>query len=344
VFLVAQDTPQKRNDLEQYIALVVPVPQAISPQEMTEIVQVVRLSTNVEKIAANTAHSEIIIRDRISRALPAEALLKQFLNYRPDVMIELQFISVSASDVKSYGFNITNQFKAVYLGQLLAPVVRTPSGVGQLFTFGGGETLFGVGVAQLSAAFNQSKNTAQTLYHAEVRAAQGLPSTLHVGDKYPVLTSGYFGATATPGTNTFAPIPSFTYENLGLDMKVTPHIHGTDDVSLTLETSFELLTGQAVNGIPIFGNRKVTGDVRLRNGEWAVVAGLMGNTNSRAASGFAGLANIPLLGALFRTTTRDVEEQAVLVGIRPTLLSLPPSESGTPEFRVGSETRPYIPK
>ena len=127
-------------------------------------------------------------------------------------------------------------------------------------------------------------------------------------------------------------------------MKITPHIHGMDDVTLTLDTSFEILTGQAVNGIPIFGNRHVQSDVRLRNGEWAVVAGLMGDTDSRSTAGFAGLANIPILGNLFRRTTLDHEKPTVLIGIRPHLLSLPPSEMESKAFRVGSEIRPYIPK
>jgi len=344
VFIVAQDTPSKRNDLEQYIALAIPVPQAVSTQELTELVQVIRQATNVEKIAANTAHNEIVIRDRISRALPAEALLRQFLSYRPDVMLELQFISVNSSLVRAYGFQFQTSYQLYYLGQFLNPVNRIPAGVTQLYSFGGGATLFGLAVTGVTALFTDSLATVGALYHAQLRAASGLPATLHVGDRYPVLTSGYFGATPGAGASTFAPAPSFTYENLGLDMKITPHIHGSDEVSLTLETSFELLTGQAVNGIPIFGNRKVQSEVRLRNGEWAVVAGLMGDINSWNTSGLDGLGRIPGLGSVFRQTNTDREKATILIGVRPHLLSLPPSENEPLALRVGSETRPYIPK
>jgi type II secretory pathway component GspD/PulD (secretin) len=346
VFIVAPDTPAKRNDLEQSIAVAIPVPQAVTAQELTELVQVIRQATNVEKIASNTSRNEIIIRDRISRALPAEALLRQFLSYRPDVMLELQFISVSSSVVRAYGFNFQTNYQLYYLGNFLNDINRIPAGVTQLFTFGGGATLFGLAVTGVTALFTDSQSYVQSLYHAQLRAASGLPATLHIGDRYPVLTSGYFGATgsAAAGVNTFAPAPSFTYENLGLDMKITPHIHGTDDVSLTLETSFELLTGQAVNGIPIFGNRKVQSDVRLRDGEWVVVAGLMGDVNSRNSSGLAGLGRIPGFGSAFRTTNTDREKNAILIGVRPHLLSLPPSEKESLELRVGSETRPFIPK
>ena len=343
VFMVALDTTAKRNDLEQTIAIAIPVPQALTPVELTEIVQVVRQATNVEKIAANTSRNEIVLRDRISRALPAEALIRQFFSYRPDVLIELQFISVSSSDVRSYGFNLTNQFKAVPLGNLLSSVVRSPASVANLVTFGGGKTLVGLGLAQVESLFTQSTSSVQSLYHAQLRGASGQLASFHVGDRYPVLTAGYFGAPAGATGTFFAPPPSFTYENLGLDLKVTPHVHGMGDVTLTLETSFEILTGQAVNGIPVFGNRKVQSEVRLRNGEWAVVAGLMGDVDSRTTSGFAGLANLPLVGRLFRHISTDREKPTVLIGIRPHLLGLPASEIESRPLRVGSEVRPHIP-
>ena len=252
----------------------------------------------------------------------------------------MQFISVTSSDVRSYGFDLTHQFQAVYLGKLLADVVRSPSGVASLVTFGGGKTLIGMGVAQVESLFTQATSSVQSLFHAQLRGASGQPASFHVGDRYPVLTSGYFGGSSA---GLYSPPPSFTYENLGLDLKVTPHVHGTGDVTLTLETSFELLTGGAVNGIPIFGNRKVQSEARLRNGEWAVVAGLMGDTDSRTTTGFAGLANLPIIGRLFRRTTTDREKPTVLIGIRPHLLSLPSGEIESRPLRVGSEVRPHIP-
>ena len=79
------------------------------------------------------------------------------------------------------------------------------------------------------------------------------------------------------------------------------------------------------------------------DGEWAVVAGLISRTDSKTQSGFWGLSQIPLIGNLFKQTTKDKEKQNVLVAIRPHLLSLPPDQIVTPKVRVGSETRPFTP-
>jgi general secretion pathway protein D len=350
LIMIAQDTPQKRNDLEQSILVSVAIPQRLSTQELTEISQAVKQATNVEKIALDTTQNTLVIRDRISRALPAQALLEQLFSWRADVMIDVEFLEVSDSDMINYGFNVTNQFYALYLGNFMNYVPSIPSAVTGFLTWGGGKTLFGLSVAQAEAMFNQTISSARNLYRAQVRSTDGQAATFHVGEKYPIITQQYAGGgTVTPGqTSTvaqtiYAPPPSFTYEDLGLEVKVTPHIHGVDGVTLSIETSFELLAGTAVNNIPIIGRRTLSTQVRLLNGEWAVVAGLMNPMTSKTTSGFLGLTSIPLLGNLFKMNTKTKSNENVLIAMRPRLLSLPPDQVVTKTLRVGTETRPYNP-
>jgi general secretion pathway protein D len=343
IFIVAQDTPAKRNDLEQFVAVTVPVPQALTTQELTEIGQAIKQVTNIDKIAWDTADGVIVMRDRISRVLPAQALLEQLFAWRAMVEVEVEFLQVSDSDLKTYGFNLTNNIPAFYLGTILNNVPTIPATVTQLMTFGGGKTLIGLGVAQVNAMFNESLSSTRTLFRATARSIDSQGVTFHVGEKYPVITQGFFGAPAAQQGTTFAPPPSFTFENLGVELKVTPHMHGDDGVTLAIDTKYELLTGGSVNGIPIIGQRQTTGQVRLKNGEWAVVAGVIGSTDAKTDSGFWGLSQIPLLGRLFRQTTTDKEHQDLLIAIRPHLLSLPPDQVVTKRVRVGTETRPYTP-
>jgi type II secretory pathway component GspD/PulD (secretin) len=344
VFMVAQDTPQKRNDLEQSIVVAVPVPAAMTTQQLTEVAQAVKQATNIDKIAWDTTQDQIVIRDRISRALPAQALLQELMAGPSQVLLEVEFLDVADSDIIQYGFNVTNQFAAFYLGTGLNYIPTIPSGVTALLTFGGGKTLFGLTAAQAEAMFNQTITAGRTLFRAQVRSVEGQPATLHIGERYPVITQQYAGSVpaGTQGT-VYAPPPSFTYEDLGVEVKVTPYIHGLDGVTLAVETSFELLAGTSVNGIPIIGRRQFNTQIRLRDGEWAVVAGLKSPSVSKTTNGFWGLERIPLIGNLFKQVTRDKEDENVLVAIRPHVISLPPDQSVTRMIRVGSATRPFTP-
>jgi type II secretory pathway component GspD/PulD (secretin) len=346
LLMVAQDTPNKRSALEQTVSLSVPFPQATTPQELTEIVQIIRQAMNVEKIAIDTIDNAIVIRDRMSRAAPAQALLAQMFAFRPEISVELEFIEVSDSDLINYGFNVTNSFQAVELGSLFHNATAAPSGVANLVTFGGGKTLIGLGVAQAQAMFNETIASGRTLFRAEVRSVDNQPATFHVGERYPVITSAFAGSTATSAATTgttYAPPPVFQYQDLGVQVKITPHIHGTGDVTLAVDTSFQLLTGDSVNNIPIIGRRQLTTEVRLRDNEWAVVAGLMSPTESKAVSGFWGLAQIPILGNLFRQTSTQKQDSHILIAIKPQLLSLPASQIVSRPLRVGTETRPFTP-
>ncbi len=344
LFMVAQDTPLKRTDLEQTMLVAVPVPEALTSQELTEIGNAVKQATNVEKMALDPTHGEIVLRDRVSRVLPAEALLDQLFSWRPEVMIDVEFLDVSDSDLANFGFNVTNEFSAFFLGQIMNNIATIPSGISNLVTFGAGNTLIGLSVAQVQAMFNFTDSTTKNLYRAEVRSVDGQPATFHVGEKYPIITQQYAGSVATgQQSSVYAPPPSFTFEDLGLEVKVTPHIHGDNAVTLAIETKYELLSGSSVNNIPIIGRREINSVVRLADGQWAVIAGMITKTDSKSRTGFWGLSNIPLLGNLFTQTSTDKERENVLIAIRPRLLSLPPDQIVTREYRVGSETRPFNP-
>jgi type II secretory pathway component GspD/PulD (secretin) len=201
----------------------------------------------------------------------------------------------------------------------------------------------GIGIMNPSLVARMSKSNGHLLMHTELRSVDGQPATFHVGDRYPILTGGYFGPSSFGGPGAYTPPPSFTFEDLGLKIKATPRVHGMQDVTLDLETEFRLLTGQVIDQIPVISNRQLKSIVRLRTGEWAVVAGLMTTNQARTIAGIAGLSNLPALGPLFRTTTKNKDSSEVLILLRPRLVTLPPDQVITHVFRLGSETRPLTP-
>lgn len=345
--MVARDSTAKRNDLEQFITVTVKVPQVITTQELTEIVQLVRQVSSVEKIGWDTNDDAIVMRDRISRVALAQGVLEQLLSYHPEVMIDLELLQVSDSDIANYGFTVTNNFPLVFLGNVLGSaqgsMASIPSGVTNLLTFGAGRTLVGIAAAQLQAMFNESFSHSKALFSARLRSGSNQAGVFHVGEKYPIITSGFVGATASSSNLAYAAPPAVSFEDLGLELKATPHVHGADSVSMSIEASYETLTGQSADGIPVIETNKITSDIRIRNEEWAVVAGLIGETNNKTVSGFAGLASIPWIGNLFKQTSTDKSTTHFLIGIRPHILYMGPDENVTQPMRAGSDARPFTP-
>ena len=122
---------------------------------------------------------------------------------------------------------------------------------------------------------------------------------------------------------------------------MTPTVHSSREITLQIEAEFKLLAGGAVNGIPILANRSLQSQVRLEEGQSALIAG-MGIAERRVnAAGPAGLAEIPILGSLFRRKTDRMNVSDLLVVVTPRVVRLPPSETARElSIRFGPEQRP----
>lgn len=344
LFLVVKDTEQKRREVEPTMAVTISVPQATTAQDLTEIGQAVRQLFGLEHVAWDSKQNMVVLRGRVSLVMPARQVFEQLLHHRPQVAIELELLEVDRSYSLAYGVEGIATLPVAYLGTFWNNPLSIPSTVAGVLTFGGGQSTFGIAVAGANLIANMSRSGTRTMVRTEVHALDGLPATVHIGSKLPVLTSGYFGpASFSTGGQVFTPPPSFTFEDLGLSLKVTPRIHGMDEVTLDLDTEFKVLSGSSLNGIPIISSRKFTSKVRLVEGDWAVVAGLMSSTEARMISGVAGLAEVPVLGKLFSQTTKNETTSEVLLIIKPSLLNLPPDQFVTPAMWTGSELRPTTP-
>jgi general secretion pathway protein D len=357
LIMVVKDTPLKRTALEPTISVTVPVTDTLSPQEAQEVGRTVQQAFDIAKLAVDTERRLVLIRDHISKVRPAQALFEQLSHRRAQVMIEMQFIEVDRTKLLSYGFLLPNQFPVSFLGAAglasldpsnpllaaAAAVLRNAIPLAKIVNLS--PAMFGVGIASASVIATMTDSNAKTLLDSEVRSLDGEAASFHVGNKYPVMTGSLLGgtATATTGTTPSTALSSFTFEDLGLVLKVTPHVHGTEDVSLDLEAEYKLLTGDSSNGIPVIATRKIESKVRVREGEWALVAGLMSVSDARSITGVPVVSGIPLIGRALRENDHNRTDNDVLLLLRPVLLDAPPDGSSTRQLWVGSETRLKVP-
>ena len=255
----------------------------------------------------------------------------------------MEFIELTNSSNLNYGLPLTSSFPLYSFSTFMQNIPQLANTISGALRLGGGPGLIGIGIANLQLVASLTRSDSKLLLHASAKSVDGQPASIHVGQKYPILTAGYYGPSNFGGANAYTPPPSFTFEDLGLSLKATPRVHGPDEVTLAVEAEFKVLSGQAQNGIPIISNRSLKSEVTLKMGEWAVVAGLMDDEEARSIAGIAGVAGLPLIGPLTSNTTHTKSYDRVLIMLRPTLVTQPPDESTTHVFRLGAETRPLTP-
>jgi general secretion pathway protein D len=193
-----------------------------------------------------------------------------------------------------------------------------------LATFGGGLTFMGVSLDQFAANLSVNESWVRSLEDMTMRASQGNDATFHLGEKYPILNASYapiYNSAAISqvlGNQSYVPpFPSVSYEDLGLNMKAKPTIHGDGSVSLQLELQVRSLTGQSNNGVPVISNREYKGSINLKDGEPAVVAGEVSQTDTLSMSGIPGLGALPLLNQAMVNNTKQSETDELMIVITP---------------------------
>lgn len=200
LFLVSKDTALKRTQNEPVVAVTIPLPDAGVQQEFTSLVDAVKQATAIEKVAIDSQTRTLVIRDRLSRVLPAKALLEQLLYPRAQIMMDVKLVEVSRDKTTTYGVNFPTMFSLNTLTNWLGNQVTLPTSIGGLLSFGGGKSLIGMGIMDAAAAAQMSESAGKVLWATELRGEERQPTTLHVGNRYPVLTSGYFGETGSSAT------------------------------------------------------------------------------------------------------------------------------------------------
>ena len=111
------------------------------------------------------------------------------------------------------------------------------------------------------------------LANPQLRTQVGIAAQARFGERVPVPVTT-FSPIATGGVQQ-QPITSFNYENIGVNIDITPRTHMDNDVTLALTISVTSISGTGFGGLPTFGNRLIKTQIRLKDGETNMLAGLI---------------------------------------------------------------------
>jgi tetratricopeptide (TPR) repeat protein len=238
--------------------------------------------------------------------------------------------------ISSGGINQANsQAIQALLGQLQNST--TSSLLSQPFvSFGGGLTLFGLnaGGVGITPTFSLNDSDVKDLEHVTLRASHNDPAVMKIGERVPIINATYAPIYNTAsiahviGNQSYiAPFPSFNFEDIGLNLKATPWVHDSGDITLKLELQMRSLGAMNVNGIPIINNREYNGTITVQSGESSVVTGLIDMDDSHTLTGYPFFGNIPGLGYGASLHNKNATEDELLVVITPHIIRLAAEDS-----------------
>jgi general secretion pathway protein D len=328
---VAQDNPAKRKELEQSVLKTFYLSNLSQPTELQDVVNAIRAVLDVQRVQQLLSQNALVVRGTPDQIALAEKLVDDLDKVRPEVIVDIAVLQVSKDKSRTLGLSpptsatVTLQSNINTTTPITTGTTTTTTGSSaatglELNTLGNlNATDFQVTIPSANLSAVMSDTDTKMLQNPQVRALDNQKATLKIGERVPVATGsfqpGIGGVGINPLVNT-----QFQYLDVGVNIDVTPHVHGDREITLKISMEISSVVSQAsIGGIsqPIIGQKKIEHEIRLKDGESSLIGGIFDDSQTKALSGIPGLAQIPILGYLFGQRTQDHEQDETVFAITP---------------------------
>lgn len=326
---IVPDTPAKRREYEESVVQVF----YLSNADVKEVIDLLRIVVDVRQISPITATNAISLKDTPERIAAAGRLIAAIDKARPEVVIDVELLEVDRTRLREYGLQIATPGSDGISGS--ADVNRDNLTLQTLRNLTQAD-VFMSGVPGIYYRLLKNDASTRTLANPQLRTSEGIAAQARFGERVPVPITT-FAPIATGGINQ-QPITSFEYQNIGVNIDITPRTHHDDEVTLALKLSLSSISGTGFGGLPTFGNREITTTIRLRDGETNMLAGLIRDDERTVLSGLPGLSDLPLVGRLFANHRKEAQQTDIILTLTPHIVRvLDLSETDLRPFRLGRD-------
>jgi len=304
-------------------------------------------SGNTSTIEADEGTNALIITADTDEMAALEAVIARLDIRRAQVLVEAIIVEMEvidgqdlglqwlfASDDGAFGSNINaNDARARNIAAAVIPP-RDSAGnrddgvdigalAGALAATGGlslgwGQIDDSLSMTVILNALKETKN-ANILSTPSILTLDNQEAYITVGQSVPFVTGSFTNSGGGEGAQN--PFQTIQRENVGITLKVTPHINEGDAVVLDISQEVSSLSGLSVAASDIITNeRKIETKVLVVDGQIVVLGGLIKDDVQDAQQKVPLLGDIPYLGRLFRSDAEKVTKQNLMVFIRATIL------------------------
>ena len=255
--------------------------------------------SEAEELVAAYVGGGVRVLNRLKTATPMQVSLK------------VRIAEVARSTIKNFGVNIAGAVADP--GRYDFDFSRgNPDVAGAGMTLGLAGKVLGFDlITSLDLAETDGLST--TLAEPVLSALSGETASFVAGGEFPIPVSGDMGQT------------TIQFKQYGVKLNFTPTVHSDGRITLRVAPEVSQLTSAGAvqaNGIsiPALTTRTVTTTVELGSGQSYMIAGLLQNDNGNDVSKVPLLGDLPIIGALFRSTSFRKNETELVIVVTPYLV------------------------
>ena len=168
----------------------------------------------------------------------------------------------------------------------------------------------------VGAALNllQASGASKILSSPKLLCIDNQESSIYVGKVAPFQTA------EAVSTSTTTQGATYSYKDVGLTLKIKPQIMDDNKVRLDVTNKLEDIISGSTTNLPTTTKREVTSTSIVNDGDEIVIAGLLKDKVTNNKTKVPVLGDIPFLGALFRSSSREVERVNLVIILKPTVV------------------------
>lgn len=190
--------------------------------------------------------------------------------------------------------------------------------VGGTITLPGSDTPI-LQVGALVTALKQDGGT-NILSQPSIVTLDHQEAQIKVGQQVPFVT-GQYTNTGGGSSQPENPFQTINREDVGLTLKVTPHVNEGDSVRLDISQQISSLAPNPAGAVDLVtNNREIDTSVMVSDGAMLVLGGLISDEVRETIRKVPALGDIPVLGNLFRYRREDRSKRNLMVFLKPSIL------------------------
>jgi general secretion pathway protein D len=341
IVLVAEDNTQKRTAYEEEEVETFYVANSDTGEELNDIQTALRTLLNLRHMAMVKASNAIVIRATPDTMMLVRRLIENIDKAKPEVDIKIEILQANRDRARDLGISPTQSASITFTGPNSATTSSTSTTTTSTTTPSGSITLqqlkhlnssdFAVTLPSATVNALLTDSDTRVLQDPEIRSVDGQRAQLKIGERVPIATGSFqagVGVGATSSSALVNPLVNtqFQYQDVGVNIDMTPRIDADDDISLKLRVEVSSIAAYvSIGGInqPEIAQNVADGDVRIKDGEITVLSGIIERTDTHNISGWPGFADIPLLRYLFSSDNVEHIDQEVLMVLIPHVVRRP---------------------
>jgi general secretion pathway protein D len=263
------------------------------------------------RVMADGINNAVLIYGTAAEYAKVEATLKRLDVPPSQVLIEASIVEVTLNDDLQYGLQWA--FSEQKNGGIGQGVLSRAAGAALGSTPAGFSYTWASSTGDVRAVLNAlaDKSLVKVISSPSLMVMDNHTASIAVGTQQPVQS----GQTVTTGGNVSSNIQ---YKDTGVNLSVTPSVNSGNMVVMQLNQSVtDVGSIDAATGQRSFLQRQIGSKVAVRSGETIVLGGLIRDNSTVGRTGIPFLSDIPIVGNLFGTSSKNSGRTELLVMITP---------------------------